>query len=296
VVPALRDLLVRAPPAARPALEATIAKLGGAKASPPAKAKVKAKAKAKKSGKAVPDERELLTHRLEDAGFGAARARDLVALARSRILIKTRRSRAKEVPLGASRLGGLPDLPRGLDWPEVDGQPMEFVGQLDLAELAPFDVDHLLPSRGVLSFFLRDDVTVDDRGDLMVLASRVLHFADATELAPRKAPPALDPGFRTKPSALAFARDRPLPPPAIANRLGLVLSEMRAYDTLTDDAPYPHASLGWARAAYFRGLPRDGETLLLQLRRSVVDAFYVIPDDALAAGRFDQARCLADEC
>lgn len=58
-----------------------------------------------------------------------------------------------DLALGASRFGGDPDLPPGAPWPERDGVPMPFVAQLRLAELAPFDVEHVLPDRGSLLFF-----------------------------------------------------------------------------------------------------------------------------------------------
>ncbi|HVI02273.1 MAG TPA: DUF1963 domain-containing protein, partial [Enhygromyxa sp.] len=38
--------------------------------------------------------------------------------------------------VGSSRIGGDPDLPVGVPWPEVDGEPLVFVAQLDLAEIA----------------------------------------------------------------------------------------------------------------------------------------------------------------
>jgi uncharacterized protein YwqG len=41
-----------------------------------------------------------------------------------------------ELPLGASRLGGLPDLPPDEQWPTQDGRPMHFLGQFDLAEIS----------------------------------------------------------------------------------------------------------------------------------------------------------------
>src|SRR5207237_7059928 len=35
---------------------------------------------------------------------------------------------------GASRVGGLPDLPPGVEWPRHDGKRLPFVAQLDLSE------------------------------------------------------------------------------------------------------------------------------------------------------------------
>lgn len=41
-----------------------------------------------------------------------------------------------EVPLGSSRVGGLPDLPKGAEWPTgPGGMPYAFIAQINLAEL-----------------------------------------------------------------------------------------------------------------------------------------------------------------
>lgn len=58
-----------------------------------------------------------------------------------------------ELPVGASKLGGRPDLPPGVAWPERDGQPLGFLAQFNLAEVAPYDVEHALPPTGMLYFF-----------------------------------------------------------------------------------------------------------------------------------------------
>lgn len=58
--------------------------------------------------------------------------------------------------IGANRFGGLPDLPAATEWPAVDGNPLFFVGQFDLAGLAGFAAAKDLPATGLLSFFLLD--------------------------------------------------------------------------------------------------------------------------------------------
>jgi len=58
-----------------------------------------------------------------------------------------------ELPLGASRFGGVPDLPPGAAWPERDGVPMEFIAQLRLADAAAPRPDDRLPAEGSLLFF-----------------------------------------------------------------------------------------------------------------------------------------------
>lgn len=55
--------------------------------------------------------------------------------------------------LGASRFGGLPDLPMGVRWPRGGGRPLALLLQLDLRDLAGIAGMHLLPTGGLLSFF-----------------------------------------------------------------------------------------------------------------------------------------------
>lgn len=63
----------------------------------------------------------------------------------------------KQLPIGASRFGGIPDAPAGFEWPRAGGKwPMTFVAQFDLAEIAKLDRDERLPKKGLLSFFLHD--------------------------------------------------------------------------------------------------------------------------------------------
>lgn len=55
-------------------------------------------------------------------------------------------------PLGASRIGGAPDLEAGAKWPHTS-RALEFVAQLRLEETAPFDTDAVLPKAGLLLLF-----------------------------------------------------------------------------------------------------------------------------------------------
>ena len=50
-----------------------------------------------------------------------------------------------------SGLGGIPDLPPDVAWPTRDGKPLDFLGQINLAELPASDVQ--IPRKGLLSFF-----------------------------------------------------------------------------------------------------------------------------------------------
>lgn len=61
--------------------------------------------------------------------------------------------RGGEAALGSSKLGGGPDLSEGLDLPQRDGKPLDFLLQINLAEVAAYPAAAELPSSGLLSFF-----------------------------------------------------------------------------------------------------------------------------------------------
>jgi uncharacterized protein YwqG len=72
--------------------------------------------------------------------------------------ISTNPTNDGDIPVGASKFGGLPDLPSHLDWPTYDHQvggktPMCFVGQIHLPDVKPYDYHQVLPERGWLYFF-----------------------------------------------------------------------------------------------------------------------------------------------
>lgn len=58
----------------------------------------------------------------------------------------------RKLPLGAPRLGGAPDLPPSVAWPQVDGKRLPFFAQLDCAAL-PRWAESPLPQDGWLWFF-----------------------------------------------------------------------------------------------------------------------------------------------
>jgi uncharacterized protein YwqG len=56
-------------------------------------------------------------------------------------------------PLGRTRLGGLPDVPAGFEWPRFRGVPQSFIAQIRFDEVVAFDQRKVLPSAGLLTFF-----------------------------------------------------------------------------------------------------------------------------------------------
>lgn len=77
----------------------------------------------------------------------------LKQLAMPSIRLRANRVSEAELPLGASKLGGLPDLSPGQEWPIWRGIPLAFIAQINLAEMHAFDVMKKLPSSRFLYFF-----------------------------------------------------------------------------------------------------------------------------------------------
>ncbi|MFD3271146.1 YwqG family protein [Paenibacillus dendritiformis] len=83
---------------------------------------------------------------------------------------------------GRSRVGGNPDLPPQAEWPRTaDGEPMTFLAQLNLEQLAACDSLKRLPAQGMLYFFVGIDEPAYD------IEHRVIYAASADGLE-RRAP------------------------------------------------------------------------------------------------------------
>lgn len=262
---------------------------------------------------------------LEAAGFGPL-AEHVLAAATPEVHIRATRSDA--IAIGASRIGGTPDLPRGTPWPRhrwtraetrdwpdfaraelataIDdgvvleepehlGLALPFVAQLDLAQLAP--LQDVLPRRGHLWLFADQMTEVGMIADYVACASACL-FAEDTELVRVEPPPVPDtlPAF-----ALEFLAGRALPN---ANDLGLDGSDWHRYhDTVkTFEQPKPrHACLVRPSYGSIAPVPADGWTGILRVDSNDAggaantlawgDAAWItfaIPNVALAARRFDE--------
>lgn len=60
----------------------------------------------------------------------------------------------QEFKKGISKFWGVPDLPPNFNWPvDEKGRVLEYICQLNLEEVAEFDLDKRLPSKGMLYFF-----------------------------------------------------------------------------------------------------------------------------------------------
>lgn len=236
-------------------------------------------------------QRKALGAALDAAGLGA-RIPEFGPLIRDTIAITLRPAGKAGTALGATRLGGAPDLPADVAWPEVDGQALNFVGQFRLDDLAPYDIHDQLPADGLLSIFV--GVLVPP-GEEPVVEARVLHTPTSAELHAVKPP--------SKPFKAMTVELAPL---AMLPPYGSKLVKWDdAYQTFYDElyqvgsgAPR-HGLLGFDRPLEGALSPEDALLLRLDAVRDVpydfVEAatlYVVMPVAALAARNFGAARAI----
>ncbi len=80
-------------------------------------------------------------------------SKEITNVAQSSIRLKAYSADEAGLPLGATKFGGLPDLPHGKRWPEYNGSLLPFLAQINISDIVPYDKDHLLPETGILYFF-----------------------------------------------------------------------------------------------------------------------------------------------
>src|SRR6185437_5317065 len=163
-----------------------------------------------------------------------------------------------ELALGASKVGGAPDLPAATPWPATsDGAPLPFIAQIRLADIAPLDTAGDLPHTGLLSFFYainQPDGHLRSGDDPTTW--RVLWTPDDAAALSRRATPAaltdaLDSAFPA--CAVTFARRLTLPDVAsfAIKQLGFTNAERLGYITVVggEDVGYlpemDHRLLGY---------------------------------------------------
>lgn len=208
----------------------------------------------------------------------------------------SRRSDEDSLPVGRSRLGGRPDLPKGMPWPKSGENYLSFVAQIDLAEIG--DSGGVLPSSGVLSFFV-----LDEGEDEYLEEAKVFHFEQA--LVRAEVPANFDrrpaEAELREPFLACSLEPRPiLTLPSASHwrvRKALDEAELRRYRELSVSMGERNVLLGTRDRSYDE--TPEGERLLLQLTSDdqammewgdVDDLSFLIPEEALRARDWSQVH------
>jgi len=190
-----------------------------------------------------------LKAQISKAGFDA-HADQLLKAVRDAIVMKSEACDEDEIPVGSSKLAGMPDLPPDTAWPLFQNKPMSFICQLRLDQVAALDTKSVLPKEGMLYFFyngsnLSFGEWPKDRGSGMVLYFN----GDQKTLQRRAFPDKLE--WRYYPCALTFSRQLVLPSvnSELVERLRLPEKAIAQYRSLLDNiacmqgGPLPSADL-----------------------------------------------------
>ncbi|HEY3209796.1 MAG TPA: YwqG family protein [Actinomycetota bacterium] len=171
----------------------------------------------------------------------------LVCLARPSIRFHSSPWIARPSEVGATRLGGDPDLPEAVDWPSSDNGPLSFVAQINLADTAALDLDQNLPKTGLLSFFYDAEQRTWGFDPADSGAWAVLFTPPGAPLVPRPTPESLSDQVRYKPCSLRAEVEITYPPWELAEveALGLPREELFSYaEVVADEAGTIHRLLG----------------------------------------------------
>ncbi|HLH51137.1 MAG TPA: YwqG family protein [Roseiarcus sp.] len=209
-----------------------------------------------------------------------------------------------------SCLGGLPVLPAGYAWPDFDGEPLLFLGQINFAELFAAIGNTPFPKRGLIQFYGDHDEVM---GCGPVGFSAVFYFPDADALQPASAP--IDDFLQLPRCGLNFFETIELPDPKSHRiaKLSFATDEAEAYRHLwlrlamsaSHGRTYDRESklLGWPNLIQ-RDVGEDfgrcGQQLLVQMGwwHDGVEhhcwgpgglVYFILNEEAIAEARFEEA-------
>jgi len=172
------------------------------------------------------------------------------ALARPRIRLVAAAGAGTD-PAGRTKLGGPPDMPDSLAWPDLKGNPLAFVGQIDLDAIARLPGREILSSRGLLLFFYDMELQYGFVDFGRTGFWRVLHATGPA--VPRRAPAATHELAIYPEVRLSAASDTQLPDPDSIDYLVELNTELRdqyadAYYDLPRSSGPSHQLFGFPEA------------------------------------------------
>jgi uncharacterized protein (TIGR02996 family) len=240
----------------------------------------------------------------------AANADQLLALARPSIAYESAKAAENSLPVGASKLGGRPDLPPGIKWPKFrprsDAQPLAFLGQFNLAELQASPVAREVPPSGVISVFCR--YTGDGDDDFPRGTWRLFFFPDPAKLVRRELDEELPEGARFPSCRLKYTEILTLP--ATDSPWSRELVEM--FIDTSWGSPYSELQLELCPGDHILGHPDpcQGDILGTKAVRHLLTIcgdqhtgwewgdggklYFILPEDDLKHGRFDAVEMQMD--
>jgi len=127
----------------------------------------------------------------------------------------------EDMPVGVSKFGGKPDLPKGMNYPFVDEEiAYTFVMQINCAEVVPFDKQERFPKTGMLYLFQKfeyEEVALSfdfepDELEAFYKGAHIIHYDGNNELV-RVDRPENEHALLIKPARIGFVSSYTLPCP-----------------------------------------------------------------------------------
>ncbi len=167
--------------------------------------------------------------------------KDIDFLAKDSIRLYAKLAGENDLAIGASRIGGVPDVPPDFKWPERHEVPQSFIAQLNLEEVHPFDTHGVLPSRSMLWFFYdaKQETYGADPADKG--GCRVVFREDYSGLQRIAAPSRLPTESQFKACSVSFASEVTLSqsPQLDIHDFDWTDDEVQKYETLLSKFPTP---------------------------------------------------------
>jgi uncharacterized protein YwqG len=189
-----------------------------------------------------------------DASSGKLDAKDVIERINAHARPCVRALHADQI--SRSKLGGIPTVPAGFEWPDWNGVPLQFLCQLDLAELQGALPLEWLPDSGLLSFFYDEGQSTWGFDPADLGSWRVMQFEADVVLAPAIFPQGSNAASVLPEVFLKFEKQASLPDP---ERAGLHFSQIpdEAWEYL-EGYRFPeeplHQIAGWPCAVQNEGM------------------------------------------
>lgn len=118
------------------------------------------------------------------------------------------------IPIGSSKVGGNPDLPKDMEWPRWKDYEMTFISQINLAEI-PAELS--LPTTGLLSFFYAVEPMFKDKdfffGDPQTCRVIFTEAGRLNQISRRNTPDNLKESARMRSNRISFETGLSVPAP-----------------------------------------------------------------------------------
>ncbi len=173
--------------------------------------------------------------------------KDIDYISKDSIRLYTTPAEEYDISIGASRIGGVPDLPPGFTWPDWKGVPQSFIAQINLDDERQYDPNGALPQSGMLWFFYdaQQETYGADPADLG--GWRVIFSDNYSGLQRTAAPANLPAESQFKVCSISFASEITLSqqPKLEIPDFDWTDDEVHKYETLLSMFPNPddHAAL-----------------------------------------------------